>query len=263
MNIYGIKDSANFTIKHKAGTNKGKIFLYSDYATVATNEWTSEQVYAKSKNVNAIRWDYGRASTLKVDMEIFDLKWVAMLFGTDFVSGAKDILKREVLTVDSSTHIATMTGTPATGSMSVYVLDEDGITNGTELTVTTESSVGETNYKYTASNTSGETTTPATITVNAKVADKIVVYYLESQTSAKTMTINADKYPENFEIFADTMIRATDGNDEFVQINYLNVKPKSNFTLTLDASNITTLSAEFDILKDTGSSDMATYTIYK
>ena len=59
------------------------------------------------------------------------------------------------------------------------------------------------------------------------------------------------------------MIRNTAGDDEFVQIHYLNVKAKSQFTLTLDASNITTLSAEFDILKDTGSSDMATYTIYK
>ena len=97
MSIYGIKDSANFTLKYKSGANKGKVFLYSDYATVATNEWTSEQVYAKSKSVNAIRWDFGRASTLKADMEIFDLKWIALLAGSDFVTGAKDILKREVL----------------------------------------------------------------------------------------------------------------------------------------------------------------------
>lgn len=248
MNIYGIKDSANFTVKYKAGANKGKVLLYSDYATVATNEWTSEQVYAKSKNVNAIRWDYGRASTLKVDMEIFDLKWIAMLFGTEFVSGAKDILKREVLTVTDNT--ATMTGTAVEGSMSVYVLDEDGITNKTELTV------GETagDGKYTIAD--------KTITTS-NVTGKIAVYYLAKVAEAQTMTINADKYPENLEIFADTMIRGTDGTDEFVQINYLNVKPKSNFTLTLDASNITTLSAEFDILKDTASSDMATYTIYK
>lgn len=248
MNIYGIKDSANLTVKYKAGTNKGKVFLYSDYATVSTNEWTSEQVYAKSKNVNAIRWDYGRASTFKVDMEIFDLKWIAMLFGTDFVSGAKDVLKREVLTVTDGK--ATMAGKPVSGSMSVYVLDEDGLTNGVELTLE------GTDNKYAIANQE------ITVTVKDATANKIVVYYLENKTGTRTMTINADKYPENFEIFADTMIRGTDGADEFVQINYLNVKPKSNFTLTLDASNITTLSAEFDVLKDTASSDMATYTIY-
>ena len=245
MNIYGIKDSANFTIKHKAGANKGKVFLYADYATVATNEWTSEQVYAKSKNVNAIRWDYGRASTLKVDMEIFDLKWIAMLAGSDFVSGAKDILKREVFTVGTDKK-ATIVGTPVTGSLSVYELDEDGLTNKTELEVTKDYTISE-----------------KAITLVKEGVSKIAVFYLANTTEAKTLTINADKYPENYEIFGDTMIRGTDGDDEFVQINYLNVKPKSNFTITMDAGNITTLSAEFDVLKDTASSDMATYTVYK
>lgn len=246
MNIYGIKDSANFTVKYKSGDNKGKVFVYSDYATVATNEWTSEQVYAKSKNVNAIRWDYGRASTLKVDMEIFDLRWISMFFGSEFVSGAKDILKREVLTLGSD-KTANLVGTVKTGSLSVYKLEDDGLTNGDELTADT-----------------GYTITEKKITVTGGTeGDKIVAYYLESKTDAKTLTINADNYPVNFEIIADTMIRNTAGDDEFVQIHYLNVKPKSQFTLTLDAGNITTLSAEFDILKDTSSSDMATYTIYE
>lgn len=246
MDIYGIKDSANFTVKYKSGANKGKVFVYSDYATVATNEWTSEQVYAKSKNVNAIRWDYGRASTLKVDMEIFDLKWISMFFGTEFVSGAKDILKREVLTLGAD-KTASLAGTVKTGSLSVYKLEDDGITNGEELVLT-----------------DGYTISEKKITVTSgSEGDKIVVYYLETKSDVKTLTINADKYPVNFEIIADTMIRNTAGDDEFVQIHYLNVKVKSQFTLTLDASNITTLSAEFDILKDTGSSDMATYTIYK
>ena len=248
MSIYGIKDSANFTLKYKSGANKGKVFLYSDYATVATNEWSSEQVYAKSKSVNAIRWDFGRASTLKADMEIFDLKWIALLAGSDFVTGAKDILKREVLTLGSD-KTASLAGTVKTGSLTVYKLDEDGLSNGDEL------KTGD-NAGYTIAEKK------ITVTGGAE-GDKIVAYYLENQTSAQTLTISADKYPENFEIFADTTIRDTDGKDKFVQVNYLNVKPKSQFTLTFDASNITTISAEFDVLKDTGSSDMATYTIYE
>lgn len=253
MNIYGIKDSANFTVKYKSGANKGKIFAYSDYATVATNDWTSEQVYAKSKNVNAIRWDYNRQSTLKVDMEIFDLKWIAMLFGTEFVKGAKDILKREVLTVNGGK--VTIAGTPVAGSLSVHKLDDDGLTNIEELTVSESTTAKGT---YTISNK--EISVDATEFPNDS---KIAVYYLENVTEARTMTISSDKYPENFEAYGDTMIRNTNGDDEFVQIHYLNIKPKSQFTLTMDAANITTLSIEYDILKDTGSNDMATYTIYK
>lgn len=245
MSIYGIKDSANFTIKYKSGTNKGKIFAYADYATTTTNEWSSDQVYARSKDVNAIRWDYNKNSTLAVDMEIFDLRWIAMLAGTDIVEGSKDILKREVLTLDA-TKKASIKGTPVTGSLSVFKLEDDGLTNGDELTADTG---------YTIS------TKEITVTNGAK-GDRIVVFYMESVADAKSFTIEANKFPENFEIFADTMIRKTDGEDEFVQIHYLNVKPQSAFTITMDASAITTLSVTFDVLKDTASSDMAEYTIY-
>ena len=244
-NIYGIKDSANLIIKYKSGAKKGDIFAYADYATVSTNEWTSEQVYARSKSVNAIRWDYNRKSTLKVDMEIFDLRWIAMLAGTDISAETKDILKREVLTLDSGKK-ATITGTPKEGSMSVFELESDNITNGTELVVNTD---------YTISTNEITVTSEETI-------EKIVVYYMQSQTSAKSFTIESDKFPENFEVYADTMIRNTAGDDEFVQIHYLNVKPQSNFTITMDANNITTLSVTFDVLKDSNSNDMAEYTIY-
>ncbi len=244
-NIYGIKDSANLIIKYKSGDKKGDIFAYADYATVSTNEWTSEQVYARSKSVNAIRWDYNRKSTLKVDMEIFDLRWIAMLAGTDISAETKDILKREVLTINSSKK-ATITGTPKGGSMSVFKLESDNITNGTELTVDTD---------YTIS------TNEITLTSEENI-EKIVVYYTQSQNSAKSFTIESDKFPDNFEVYADTMIRNTAGDDEFVQIHYLNVKPQSNFTITMDANNITTLSITFDVLKDSNSNDMAEYTIY-
>ena len=244
-NIYGIKDSANLIIKYKSGAKAGDIFAYADYATVSTNEWTSEQVYARSKSVNAIRWDYNRKSTLKVDMEIFDLRWIAMLAGTDISAETKDILKREVLTLDSSKK-ATITGTPKEDSMSVFKLESDNITNGTELVVNTD---------YTISTNEITVTSEETI-------EKIVVYYMQSQTSAKSFTIESDKFPDNFEVYADTMIRNTAGDDEFVQIHYLNVKPQSNFTITMDANNITTLSITFDVLKDSNSNDMAEYTIY-
>lgn len=251
MNIFGIKDSANFTVKYKTGANKGKVYLYSDYATVSTNEWSSDQVYAKSKNVNAIRWDYNRNSTLKTDMEIFDLKWIAMLFGSEFVKGDKDILKREVL--DVSEGKATMQGTATTGSLTVYTLDDDGLTNIKELTAGTPAS-NEDEYSISAKE----------ITVNTALnGKKIAVFYLEKKTGVQTLTIDANKYPDNFEIFGDTLIRSTEGSDQFVQIHYLNVKPKSQITLTMDASNITTLSVEFDLLKDSASNDMATYSIYQ
>lgn len=259
MNIYGIKDSANFFVKYKSGAKKGKTFIYSNYATVATNDWTSEQVYAKSKNVNAIRWDYNRQSTLKVDMEIFDLKWISMIFGSEFVDGDTDILARETPVVTGGKVV--LAGTPVANSMEVYKLDDDGISHIDELTLATEETPTAGQYKVSQSSETQKTE----ITVNAESfpdGSQLVVFYLAKKTGAKTLTISTDKFPQNYEIYADTLIRDTNGDDEFVNIHYLNVKPKSQFTLTMDAGNITTLSVEFDVLKDSGSEDMATYTIY-
>ena len=252
MSIYGIKDSANLTIKYKSGDKKGKIFAYADYATVTTNEWTSEQIFARSKSVNAIRWDYNKQSTLAVDMEVFDLRWIAMLGGTDLATEAKDILKREVLTLGTN-KTAELVGTPKTGTLSVFNLEEDGVTNGTELVSGTGYTIGGT----------GETSAKTITVTGGKEGDKIVVYYMTTVANTTSFTIEANKFPDNFEIYADTMIRKTDGADEFVQIHYLNVKPQSAFTITMDANGITTLSVTFDILKDSASDAMAEYTIYK
>lgn len=248
-NIYGIKDSANFTIKRKSDK---KVFLYAPYATQSENAWTSNSVYAKSKDVKAIRFDGEKDSTLKVSMEIFDLKWLSMLSGSDFVTGVKNILAREVLTVDATKTI-TLTDNPITGSLQVYLLEDDGISNGTELVAGEVSNPDE----YTIADnviTLG--------TVAGVEGTKIVAYYLKaSEATAKTLTIKGSAFPFSVEIFGDTMIRDTDGNDKFVQIHYFNCKAKSNFTLTFSSSDITKLDVEFDIFKDSGSDDMAEYTI--
>ena len=80
-------------------------------------------------------------------------------------------------------------------------------------------------------------------------------------TKATTLEIKADKYPQGFEIFADTYIRPQDGSsDEFVQIHYPNVRPKSNFTVTMDSENASNLEVEFDLFPD-ADNNMAVYKI--
>lgn len=249
-NIFGAKDSANFTIKKKSD---GKVFLFADYATTSTNEWTSDSVYALSKSTRAIRWDSNKQSTLKATLEIFDLKWLSMLTGSEFVTGATNILAREVLT-SSATNTITLTDTPKTGSLQVFLLESDKLTNGEEQILGTPASTINT-YSI----------TDKVITLNATSAPEgtgLVVYYIkDSEATAKVMHIEANKFPFAVEIYADTMIRDTDQQDKFVQLHYLNAKAKGNFTLTMSANDITKLEIEFDLFKDSTSEDMATYTI--
>lgn len=225
--IYGLKDAANVLLKGKADK---KVFLYSDYANASTNEWSSDQVVANAKGVRAIIWNTNKQSTFTTEMETFELKWLALLAGSDWVEGETEILKREVLTADATGKV-TLKGTPVADSVSVYELDADLLTHKTEVADPTV----ETN----------------TVTALGMADKTVAVYYIENVATGKTLTFAFDKYPANFEIFADVMITPKGGGaDEFVQIHYPNAKPQANFTLNMDATAPTNLSITFDLLPD-------------
>lgn len=86
---------------------------------------------------------------------------------------------------------------------------------------------------------------------NALAGESYAVYFMEPTEHVKTMTISADKFPSNYEIFANAKIREQEtGADELVQIHYKNAKPQSNFTLTQSATEPTSLSIVFDLFPD-------------
>lgn len=250
MAIYGIKDCANLTLFDLA---TDKPYLYTDYANVSTNEWSAERVYATSKGTNAIAWDTNKASTLVVETEVFDLKWLALLAGTEIKKGAKEIAKREVVVI-GDTKTATISGSAVVGSVQVIQVDaKDHVEHiGEALEEVTENPQPN---QYTVNG--------GTITFEGTVAKgtAFAVYYLVEQTDVRTMTISADKFPKSFRAVADALIREKEtGVDEFVQIEYFNIKPQGNFTITMSATEPTTLSATFDLFPNKNK-EMAEYRI--
>lgn len=254
MAIYGIKDAADLIVKKK---KDGKVFLSADYCNTSTNEWTSERVYAMKKGVKAIGWDGNKESTLQLEMEIFDLAWIAMMTGSDFVKGETDIMKRETLKVVNGK--VTLETKPKSGSFSMFTLEKDKMTHDKELTVTATSTPEEGKYTFDSNDTDGKT-----VLVNSATCPDgsyVVAYYLKPNVEAKVMEIKSDKFPESYEIFASTKIREQmSGNDEYVDIHFPNTRPKSNFTITMSADNVTNLQVEFDLFPDENN-NMATYKI--
>ena len=237
--IYGIKDCANLTLFELA-TNKP--YLFTDYANVSTNEWTSERTFATSKGTNAIAWDGNKQSTLVMETEVFDLKWLALLAGTEISKETAQIAKREVVTIGEGQK-ATIKGSALAGSIQVIqVSDKDLIEHIGEALeeVTGDATLTVGQYKVDGGTLTFESTVP--------VGTTFAVYYLVEQSDVKVMTISADKFPKSFRVVADAMIREKEtGADEFVQIEYFNAKPQGNFTVTMSATEPTTLSATFDL----------------
>lgn len=86
-----------------------------------------------------------------------------------------------------------------------------------------------------------------------------VVYYAAQVDGVSEFTVNAVKFADNFEIYADCTIRDQQkGQDHFAQIHYTNAKPEGSFTIGQDATKATSLSLKFDLMPDEDNV-MATY----
>lgn len=234
--IYGIKDCANLTITRK---KDGLPFLHTDYANVTTNEWTSERVYANAKGTRSIGWDYDKQSTMTVETELFDLKFLSMLAGSDIVSGEADVLKREIVHIGAGM-TASLKETPVAGSINVIPVGTDLLEHVGEPLEEVESAPTGTQYSVTASE--------LTFATDAIEGTAYAVYYVTKVADAKKLTFSADKFPEMYEISADTLIREREtGRDDFVQIQYHKAQPQGNFTITMSATEPTNLSITFDL----------------
>lgn len=240
MSLYGIKDSANLTLFSK---KTGKPVLYSDYCNQTSLNMTADTVYAMKKTARAISWDTAKEGTLTMEMQVFDLRWIALLMGSldDLNDGATALpwCKREIVTAGSS---ASKLGVdekhpdgvaPKAGSLTLYKLGKDGISLGAEV------------------GSNGYTLSGAELTITGATAgDKYCAFYLIDVENSKKFTVSGDKYPQGYRAVFDTMIRDTDQQDHYVQFDFTNLRPKAQMELTMSAEDVCTLSIEWDVLVD-------------
>lgn len=236
--LYGIKDASDLTI---ISNKTKKQVLYANYCNKTDINFNSETVYAMKKGVKAIGWDKNREGTMTTEMQVFDLKWIGLLMGSEFETGVTSLSKREVVKVTSATAI--LSEIPKAGSLTIFKLDDDGITHLDEQVIGTPASAPNT-YSISGKN----------ITLNATTFPtdaKIVVYYLlDSAATAQTFTVTATDFPSGYTVIGDTTIRGNDNVDTMVQFQMNNCKPKSSMSLSMNADDVTTLTIEWDIFAD-------------
>lgn len=116
----GMKDSANLTLINK---RTGNVDLFIDYANETTAEFKSERVYATKKGVNAIAWDGQRNGTLTVTTELFSLRLLAMLAGSDLTDGSAEVFRREPKVLGAD-HTFRTDQKPNLESISIYKLSK-------------------------------------------------------------------------------------------------------------------------------------------
>lgn len=246
--LYALKDCANLRVEN---ASTGKVDLFVNYARTSSLEFTSEQVFARNKNVKAVRFDGNREGTFKTSMEVFPMDFIPLLFGTKFTNKSVPWAKREVLKVTNGT--AVLEGTPKTGTLQVYkVMEDDKLTHIAEQTVGATATAN----KYSIE---GQTLTFNTTETFAEEGYVACYYFVDSDV--KTFTVDNISFPDGYVIYGDTALKGTDQADNFVQFKLHNVKPQSTASLTMDVENVCVLEITWDVMGDSEGNMMTWSTI--
>lgn len=141
----------------------------------------------------------------------------------------------------------------AATTSAVGVTDLTSFTATTQAKVDASSNTGQVNPPEAGAVTYNYTDGVVTFNKEAMVGEKYAIYFMKIVEDVKTLKIEANKFPGNYEIFAKTMIRVQEtGEDEIAEFHYYNAKPQSNFTLTQSATEPTSLSIVFDLMPEKG-----------
>jgi len=234
--LYGLKDAANFSVYRN---KDDKCVLFADYCQTTTINFTADSVFAHNKSVNAIRWDNNRTGTFTTTTELFNMEWLALLFGSDVITGdALPFLEREVLTVGASGAVK-LAKAPLTGTTpAVYKVTEKDLTDVSDPIAAEKVTVN------------GSDLTIADAVDGTRVA---VVYM--SGVKGKKFTVDNITFPGSYHMDGTFAIRDTYGVDDMCMFKILNAKPQSNVELTMDVNNVCQLSVTWDLMAD-GKGDM-------
>lgn len=95
---------------------------------------------------------------------------------------------------------------------------------------------------------------------DAVPGDNFVAYYASEHDGMASITVEADKFSDAFEIYGEGRLRDQEnGQDHWMQVYFPNARPQSNFTFTQSAKEPTTVEITFDLMPDKNGK-MAKYT---
>lgn len=255
----GIKEVLNFNVFNYS---TGASLFYVDYAGNTSIEMSAERLDLRGGqgNYKLLSFDHTKNATMKCELPLVDLEFIALLTGKPVAVEAKNLNKREVL-LSSASNTITLSATPVNGTLKVYLLSGDR-DNGTEQTV------GNPATTQNAYSIAG-----AVITLNATTAPQntklVVTYDYSAPATTRTMTFTADKFPGYFRITGDGIVTdQVTGETYVVKFDIKKAKPKNNFSITMMSTEATKLNIEFDlysadVTNQDGSVDKVYFTMHE
>lgn len=260
---YGLKEVAN-VIFFDVATNKPVVFF--DTLKVSTIENTSESAEARGGQGNAklMSWDFGRTATLTMQDALLSDNSLSLLSGNTVKSTDVKVVGREVLEVIDG--VVELAETPIAKSVTVYGLHKGVMQNEiTFYTITGKSIQFDGTVDTDVREGDSEIADFDTITADLEPTPKEVMVFYEyiATTEAKQITFSADKFPATYRVVGDTVVRGEDGIDRKMQFVIPKAKLQTNFTLTMEAENVSTFDFTLEVLVDTSTKEKKLYDIIR
>lgn len=251
-NRWGVREAAEATF-YDAVTRNAIVTLKTLKMTEV--QTTGETVYSRGGRGNAkiLGFSSDREATITLQDAIFDNKALAMLTGNEVLEGARELdFFFEATVSEAGTVVIPKTPESIT---SVYLLDDDGVTNKTLLSSAASApTVGE----YTIST--------ATLSFHDDNKGKRVRVYYKAMTGAdaKTVIVTSDKFGGTFRLVVDVLIRdEATSQDFFGQFIAARAKIEDDFSFNFSPDgDPSVLDIPIEILKDPASTTMWELVIY-
>ena len=227
---YGLKEVADVIFFDIATDRPVLVF---DTLKVSNIENASESAEATGGKGNSplVSWDYGRTATLTMQDALLSDQSLAMLAGTEVVTGADvpNITRYEVVVVGEGGAIKPSHA--VAGEVTAY--DNSTGVLGETLDVT-----GEADGMAVAGATAGE---------------RVALFYESVADEDSTLvTFQSDKFPSIYRVVGTSLVRDTDGIDHPFQFRIPRAKLQSGFTFTMDPENVSTFDFNLQVLVDQG-----------
>lgn len=226
MARFGVREISNVVFKE---IDTKKPVLYLESLKTSSTEVTAEANYVQGGPGNPRRLMFEGNKQINYSMQdsLISPESLAMLAGTTAIARSVQVHKKEVLELDDSMQ-ATLAEVPSIkAEYPMFVFITQG---GDDIGITVPSDI-----------TSGYQLTEQVIKFNGSIddhtfaeGDKVIVdYYYTSETTAKEIIIEANKFPGYYLLEADTLWRReSDGKDLPARFIMPKVKIASSFTIS-------------------------------
>jgi hypothetical protein len=235
---YGIKNCAKLAFYKKS---TGTLAAYFPFGNSMNISVTGDKVEAQANGTTIITWAANRKATMGLNTQVISSKLLAIILGAveeTVASGTLAVFDSGK--TGSSSPTFTLSETPSTGTLSVFLTEADGATVKTTLEAVASN---PTDTQYSISN--------KIITVSANNANKnILAIYAKDGTNIDKMTIKGNVFAEAYRVTGVGLVKGVDGVERFQEINIPSVTAQSNTDFTYDSSNASSFDFTFDLAAD-------------